>query len=126
MHAVNLRSALALAKVTSGERLTFLEDQLKAICSSYSARIIRERAEFAAKLEEARSAARGRKAISRCQIEDTSTARDEFAAKIAEVRAEADAEISNLLAQASAMRSASGERRALKVLYESEMRKGAG
>ena len=126
VHVVNLRSALALAKVTSGERLTFLEDQLKAICSSYSARIIRERAEFAAKLEEARSATNADAKPSPRQIEDTSTARDEFASKIAEVRAEADAEISNLLAKhASAMRSASGERRALKVLYESEMRKGA-
>ena len=126
VHVVNLRSALALAKVTSGERLTFLEDQLKAICSSYSARIIRERAEFAAKLEEARSATNADAKPSPRQIEDTSTARDEFASKIAEVRAEADVEISNLLAKhASAMRSASGERRALKVLYESEMRKGA-
>ena len=120
MHLATLRSELALAKVTSGERLSFLEDQLKAICASYSERIVKERAEFAATRSRVREPVAG-------LIQDSdSTTQDEFLSKIAEIRAEAEVEISSLVAKYdSAMRGAAGERRALKALLDSEMNKAS-
>ena len=120
MHLATLRSELALAKVTSGERLSFLEDQLKAICASYSERIVKERADFAATLSKVREPVAG-------LIQDSdSTTQDEFLSKIAEIRAEAEVEISSLVAKYdSAMRGAAGERRALKALLDSEMNKAS-
>ena len=115
-HVAALRSDLALAKVTSSERLTFLQDQLKAICASYSERILRERAEFAAALEG--------KDVAR--VSATLTTEAEFVTAVAEIRTEAAAEVNALTAKYdSAMRSASGERRALKALFDSEMNKSA-
>ena len=112
-HVAALRSNLALTKVTSSERFAALQEQLKTICESYSKTILEERAAFAEAL-----------ATKEAVDNNSSTAEAEFRAKISEIRAEAEAEVNSLMAKYdSALRSAAGERRALKALLDSEMDK---
>jgi len=125
-HVNALRSDLALAQLNSTEKFAFLERQLKDICGSYSARIIKEREMAAAKLSQELEQANEEqlRMLTAYVAENKSTPRPDLIAAVAELRAEAEVEKASIAAKyESALRGAVGERRALKALYESERQK---
>jgi len=125
-HVSALKADLALTQLNSSEKFAFLEQQLKDICSSYSARILKEREVTAAALEQERENASEEqiRMLTAFAAENRSTPRADLIAAVAELRAQAEAEKKALAATyEGALRGAAGERRALKALHESELKK---
>ena len=127
-HVNALKADLALAQLSSSEKFAFLEQQLKDICGSYSARILKEREVAASALEKAREDATEEqiRMLTAFAEENRSTPRADLIAAVAELRAQAEVEKRAIAATyEAALRGAAGERRALKALYESELQKAS-
>ena len=125
-HVSALKADLALTQLNSSEKFAFLEQQLKDICSSYSARILKEREVAAAALEQERENASEEqiRMLTAFAAENRSTPRADLIAAVAELRAQAEVEKRAIAATyEGALRGAAGERRALKALHESELKK---
>jgi len=93
-HVSALKADLALTQLNSSEKFAFLEQQLKDICSSYSARILKEREVAAAALEQERENASEEqiRMLTAFAAENRSTPRADLIAAVAELRAQAEAE----------------------------------